>query len=417
MIQRRPFAGNSTGLIRALMAGIAWGSLAASLAAAADAPGGYQEGIGARLGSWFFFPTIQADLFYDSNVYSSQRNGVSDTGLLISPRLIAESNFSRHGLRVEGGLDGYLYSNETSEDRVDAFIRASGEIDVRSDLGISASLGAALRTEDRGAESAALVPTTEPIQYTELGASVSIKKRYNRLGLAFSGDIRSFDFQDSTNAITGTPMNQGFRDSVNYGASARASYDISPGHAVFGEFSYNWRRFSEMPLGTTSDSEGMRVLGGLAFEVTRVISGEVAVGYMHQNYAQLGVPDTSDFSYAVGLLWEATPLIEVRINGDRIVSDVVSRTSPGRVDSTLGADISYEFRRNVVLTPNGSVTNSQFEGSVRDDWIWEAGLGIEYNINRYFSMGGDYLYRTRDSNIVGASYDRHIVGVNAKAKF
>ena len=48
--------------------------------------------------------------------------------------------------------------------------------------------------------------------------------------------------------------------------------------------------------------------GGVAFEITRLITGEIGVGYFQQDYVDPIYTDPDGFDYHAALIWNPTPL-------------------------------------------------------------------------------------------------------------
>ena len=72
------------------------------------------EGTGARLGSFWFLPTLDAGLFYDSNIYATSGNETGSLGSYIAPRLELESNWGRHALNLMLAADEFIYFDDSS---------------------------------------------------------------------------------------------------------------------------------------------------------------------------------------------------------------------------------------------------------------------------------------------------------------
>jgi hypothetical protein len=97
---------------------------------------------GVRLGSFLFYPSLTTAPFYDSNIFATSRNAIADSGIIMSPRLTAASQFSRHALDVEIGADRFRHRRQRSEDRTDLFASAKGRLDIRRDTVALATLEA-----------------------------------------------------------------------------------------------------------------------------------------------------------------------------------------------------------------------------------------------------------------------------------
>ena len=74
---------------------------------------------GYRVGSFTLYPSLQAGTFYDSNIYATRTDHVSDWVGTVSPRIALQSNWSRNALYAEAGTDLTGYWTHGSENTVD----------------------------------------------------------------------------------------------------------------------------------------------------------------------------------------------------------------------------------------------------------------------------------------------------------
>jgi hypothetical protein len=127
-------------------------------------------------------------------------------------------------------------------------------------------------------------------------------------------------------------------------------------------------------------------------------------------------------SYEAALVWNPTPLMTVRLDASRDITDSIL-TNDTRTRTQGKVAIDYEVTRQLLLTPSLGVAYSDYEINNLEDLEIYAGLQAEYAMNRYLSLGARYKYIDRDfTGTVPApastlDYDRHIVGVYAKARF
>ena len=372
------------------------------------------EAIGIRAGSMMFYPGLLAEATYNSNVYAVPTGEQGDSAFFIAPQLTAQSDFSNHELKLDFGLNHLEYFDLTAESRTNAHAAASGRLDVRSDLAIAMAGKIARRHEERGTSNSPFL-AAEPVPYDEYDASMSVTKSFNRLEVSTGGAFEHRDYHD-VKMVGGGTLDQDFRDGEIYVLGGRVAYRLKPGFRVFADGRYNWRRFNNLP-GLNGDSEGYNLLAGAEFNVTSMVHGEVGIGYLSQSYAASGVSDATGLSYFADVIWTATPLITVTVGGRRKVDETALAIAPGRVDSSAYVRIDYELRRNFIVSPSINVVYEDYTGIAREDWVVEPGLRLDYLINRHFSVGARYIYTSRNSNVNVNDFDRHLVGINAKAQF
>ncbi len=367
---------------------------------------------GIRLGSFIFHPALESATVYDSNVLAAPGNAQSDRTIVFSGNLKAQSEFNNHALNFEAGFTRFQHFDLTSESRTEAKAVVSGRLDIRRDLIVLAAASVARRHESRGTSNSPAL-AAEPVPYDDFDASVSVTKDFNRVEVSVGVAVEHRDYHD-VRQIGGGTLDQDFRDGNLFITGGRFAYTVRPGFRVFGDARYNFRRYENLS-GLNSDSQGYNLLAGVEFTLSNLMRGDIGVGYLDQSYDSAS--DATGLSYAANLIWTPTPLITAELKGRRFVSETGIAGALGRIDSTLGVAVDYEFRRNLIISPSIDFTHEDYAGAARADWIVQPKLRVDRLINRYFSIGALYEYTRRASNIGANEYDRHIVGVNAQAKF
>jgi hypothetical protein len=372
------------------------------------------NGLGIRAGQFWFLPSIETGYFYDSNVFARSTGVVDDSGWYVSPTLDLKSDFGRHAFNVKLGGNHYSYFDTSSQD----FTNFSGEADVRVDItrdfvataGVKGFVGSEQVDENEFPLAPGLTGTLDRDTVEFWG---TLNKSFNRFQVGIGAAHKIYNYDDIG------AIDQDFRDSDVTTVGGRVSYAFSPGYAWFADYRYNWRSYDVSSL---DDSEGWRALTGVQFEITRLLRGEVGIGYMEQDYNNPAIGTVDGLSYEAALVWNPTPLMTVRLDASRDITDsILTNDTRTRTQGKLAID--YEVTRQLLLTPSLGVAYSDYEINNLEDLEIYAGLQAEYAMNRYLSLGARYKYIDRDfTGTVPApastlDYDRHIVGVYAKARF
>ena len=107
----------------------------------------------------------------------------------------------------------------------------------------------------------------------------------------------------------------------------------------------------------------------------------------------------------------------VRLNADRTIEDSTI-DQVGRVQDSAKLIVDYEVLRDLIFSPSVGFAFNDYENSSMDEFRFEAGAELEYRLNRFMSVGSRYKYSYSDVTGLGlADWDRHLVGVYAKARF
>lgn len=398
----------------AIVAVLAYSFAAGGVAASAQ-DGDYYDANGVNLGGFTLYPSLTARVGHDDNVYAQPANEVSDTYYSLSPSLTLSSNWSRHELSLNLQNTNTWYSENSSEDTSDWTFGADGRIDVSYATSIHARAMYGMLTESRG-DSSAVGNAAEPTEYDRFDGYVELRHRFNRLGVAVGGGLTTFDYDD-VSAIGGGTIDNDARDRDVLLGQAEVNYAISPDTRVFLRGTYNDRQYDQQPpaVAVNRDSSGYEIAGGLQFDVTRLISGEISGGYLEQEYDAL--PDVDGLSYGASLNWELTRLTTVTISADRAVEETNQAGASGYLSSTVGAGVVHELTRSISLNANASFSNNDYEGSAREEDVWTAGVGAEYDLNRYLSASVGYGFDTRESSLANADYDRNKIWFGLTGQF
>jgi hypothetical protein len=369
--------------------------------------------LGIGVGPWMVYSSILAGVAYDSNVFKTP-NPTDDFVFLLAPEINAQSQFSRHKLDFKFNVNNYTYADNSSENRTDVLGRLDGRIDILSDLAVNFELGGAYLHEDRGSSNTPGA-AADPVAYSLFDANADIVKTFNRLRITTGASVERYNYHD-VDAIGGGKIDQDFRDGLIYQIIGDAAFQFSPGYAVFATVEGNWRDFDSVGV-NNRDSQGYRVYGGLEMELTRLVSGRFGAGVLGQNYDNALFTDIHGYTYKANITWTPTALMTVTLQGDRVVSETSLAGVSGRIDSTLELIVDYEVLRNVILSPSVGFALEEFEGSPREDKTYSAGVKVDYLVNRYLAVGASYDFATKDSNVAGVDYDRHVVAATIRAQF
>lgn len=370
------------------------------------------EGLGIRSGQFWILPTLETGLFYDSNVFATSSGERDDGGVYVAPNVAVRSDFGRHALNLRLGMEHYEYFDLSSQSRTDFDGELDGRIDVHSDTVLLGGVKGGRFNQSPSDIEYPVMGDGEPGKYYTLDTWGSVNHAINRVSLSVRGAYKLYDYDAIPGNGGAPPIAQDFRDGDVVTVGGRVGYLVSPGYKVFGDFSYNWRDYDQA---TIVDSDGWRALAGVEFEITHLVTGELAVGYMEQTYDLPGSPTNGSLSYHGALAWNPTQLMTVRLDADRTIEDS-TLDQTGRTQDSVKLAVDYEVLRTLIFSPSLGFSYNDYDSAVPDDTRLDAGANLEYRMNRFMSVGGRYKY-TYDDNSGSPDWDRHLLGIYAKARF
>ena len=369
---------------------------------------------GIRAGAWMFNPTLTAGAGYDSNVFSSPNNQQGDLLEHLGAGLSANSLWERHGISMGLSTGSIFYQNHPTLNETDATFGAGGHFDIDHSTQILGTFNAGYLHTEVGSLTSPL-GAIKPTPYSSISGDLALKKQFGRVTTTVGAAVSSYDF-GSTVAQNGTIINQDALDGQIYIAHARIDYAFSEKLAVFTATESNWRELRGTPE-QSLESNGYRALAGFNLELTHLIKGEFAAGYMRQHFFASSIGNIEGPAYRAVVNWSPSRLVDVHFKAEQIVTESFDLGSTGIRADAVQAGIDYEFRPNVVLLTAATYEKDHFQGQPREDNVYAVDARIKYALNNLMSISLGYRYTLRDSNVTAASFDKHQVAVNASAHF
>ncbi|WOF75115.1 outer membrane beta-barrel protein [Parvibaculaceae bacterium PLY_AMNH_Bact1] len=370
---------------------------------------------GVRVGSFVLRPSLTVSETYDSNVFASDTDEVSDFVTEINPNVVFESDWANHSLRFEADLEQSLHASEDSEDSTDWSVGVSGRVDVLNDTQLRAGVLYGSLTEDRG-EPEDIGAAAEPTDYSLFEVSTGVTQRFNRLSFDVGAEYSELDFDD-TPLIGGGFDENDDRDRSVLEIAVEVGYELVADTIVFLRGTYNERDYElDIPaVAVNRDSDGYEVVAGASFELGSLATGEVFAGYQEQSFDNPSFSSVSGIAYGASVDWYVTPLTTLRFSADTAIEDTTSGGASAFESQTVGVGVDHEFLRNLVASLDVEYTEEDFASSARKDEIYEVEVGIDYLIDQVFSVGVFAGYEERDSSIAGDSFSREVVGVRLRS--
>ena len=245
---------------------------------------------------------------FSSNPRSSSRGGY-DTNpgrtavpqglavLVVAPEFLAVSDWERHAVVADlrGSFTGYgntfpppadgtISSAPTNVDRPDFTGHIDGRLDVTHDTRLLAQARLRVATDNPGSPNIQAGLARYPI-YSTLGGTFGVDQNFNRLQISAGGTVDRTVYTESK-LTDGTSTTNDDRNFNQYGGVGRISYDLLPGLKPFveGEGDSRVHDVQFDRNGYQRDSSGGYVKAGTSFEFSRLLTGEISVGYAARDY-------------------------------------------------------------------------------------------------------------------------------------
>jgi hypothetical protein len=380
--------------------------------------------IGIPLGAFRAYGTLPVGAMVTDNVFAlPDGQDEDDVILYLRPRLEVRSQWSQHVLNLIADVDNYTYDEFSSEDRTNVTLTGFGRVDIQRGFNAGFNVRQAWLEEPR-TDASSPTNTLEPVSYEQFQLGGDLSKEFNRLRL--SGGLSHYVL-DYDNALANdgvTIILQNDRDHDGTSVNGRLDYALTPATAIFASVGASERRYDLQPTNTPAvlfsrDSDGQVYSLGANFDITNLIRGEVAAGYLKEDFADAAFSDIDGLWTSARVEWFPTPLATFEFAAQRSVTETGIVGAAGALTTTLSARVDYELRRNIIVTGQVSHRQDELEGLGRDDTGVAAALDVLYLVNQHVGAAVSFQHAQRDSSGAqpGLEFDQETLGLNLVLRY
>ena len=292
--------------------------------------------VGVNAGLLRIKPYAEEDFGYADNPNLAPAGAANRQGSFFQRQELggtAQSDWNNHSLTgdLRLGYDEFLTDHAADAPdgagkftlRVDAArdtrIIVDGKFDLSTQLQSSPNL-------NNGGASTAL--STRPL-IADGGAGLGLSHNFNRLELTLRGSVDRVYWADAHFSDGSTQ--QLSRESYNdYGLTLRAAYEATPGVKPFIEAQVDQRDHDSLAdlYGYLRNSDGDQLRAGSTVELTRLLTGDISVGYADRHYEDRRLADLRGPVFDSSLVWTATPLTKLTLRGSSTMDETSVAAPP-----------------------------------------------------------------------------------------
>lgn len=369
------------------------------------------QATGLHTGGFTIYPKIEIGADYDNNLFAVPGgassavypfNGPkSDIGLVVSPSIVAQSNWGRHSLTALASLREEEFADYTSENRTAYTVQSYGRIDVHGDSFINLGVDGERDYEDRGSATTQ-TQAAAPVAYDSQGAFVRGVYGQDRLQAEVDSDFRNFHYE-GVNQInpdgSQTPIDESLRDFTQGRVEGKATFALTPDEALDGQVVYtNGDYLYGNTFSPKRNFSEVKVLGGGTFDIASLARGEVDLGYVDRDYELAFYHGIKGLTAKARVEYFPTQLVTLTLTGQRLVEDAAFSTASGYFENLLTLTADYELKRNIIISASTGLEEDQFQGIKRTDDAEEFKLIGRYYVNRYVGLNATLDYTNRTSS-------------------
>jgi hypothetical protein len=357
--------------------------------------------IGIGVGGFQVFPTVQGKLAYDDNIFLRENNVVSDEIITVVPSLRARSNWSSNSVNLNASstLRRYLSHKDQNSNEYQAQI--DGQLDIRRSWIADATAGYGHLIEPRGTAGNDFV-TGEPVRYDHYNAAARTTKTFSRIAISGGISADRYRYQDIQSG--GLSVDQSFRDHDTVAANFRVDNRIGSTSNLFVSGSVNHIRYDNQE---SRNSNGYSILGGIKFEVTRLLHGEAAIGYISQSFKDPRFRGFGGLNFNANLVYEPTRLTTFRLRANRSVTDSALVGVPGVLQSQIRFEAEHELLRRLILSAYVEGDREVYRGLDRRQNRYYAGAGARYYLTQHLAATISYDHQQQSTNGLASGNKYH----------
>ncbi len=363
--------------------------------------------LGIRAGGMTYFPAIEESIGYDSNPNRTQlKKGsfVSHT----EGELRMQSDWSRHELSgyLRGAYNEYPSVPEAS--RPEGAGRVGLRLDVLRDTQLNFEGRYLIDTQRPDSPDLASPVKTRPLIFSE-GGTVGVTHRFNRLVASLQGTIDRTDYENARTP-SGILIDQSDRNVTQYGIRGRLGYEVTPGFIPFVEALADTRVYDQRidNAGFQRSSDGVGGRAGTTFEITRLITGEIAAGAVNRRYDDPRLGNLTSPLVDASLVWAITPLTTIKSTAQATVDETTVPDAKG-VRTVRGLlEVSHALRRNLIVTGGLTISDYDYQGVPIHERGYGALVRADYKLNRSVAVRASYNWERLESSIANSSYTANV---------
>lgn len=388
--------------------------------------------LGMHAGGFTLYPAVEVIGGYDSNPSRANGGGKAASLYAVAPELRAQSNWSRHELKADlrGSYTGYSPDSTPPLSRPYANGKVIGRVDVTKTTRIDLGGRVLVNTDTPGSPNLQAGLAKRPI-YTTFGGTAGLGQRFNRFDVSVRGDAERTVYQQSV-LTDGSTSSNADRNYNQYTGAVRGGYELTPGVTPFAEVSADTRvrDLNTDQSGYQRGSRGLTAKVGSTFELSRLLSGEVALGYTRRDYQDARLPQLSGLIGNASLVWTVNALTTVKFVAASTIGESTISGVSGIFYRDAGLQIDHAFRRWLIGSVKLGVGLDSYKGSDigggaaalcncvvsapggtaadRVDQRFSAGLGLTYKLNRSAQIKGEFRQDWLRSNVTGVDYSASV---------
>lgn len=367
---------------------------------------------GVRIGGFVVYPDVMLSANYESNIYASDTNIVSDLAVTVAPQIAITRNDpgSRYQVNAQAQFRRYLSNSSLNDEQYHLYGAGFRELNTRTI--VSGSFNVSRLTAERGTYQNDLT-IGGPLREFVLEGQIGVNQRFNRVRVEGTGHYNRARFSDVALG-NGAFLDQSFRDQGTAGITAAMLYDMSPRFGLEARGSFDKLKYVDQRPAFNRDATSYSVTGGAHYELSQLLTIAGGIGLRDHNFQNPGFRSIRGVALYGKVRWYPTPLISLRF-------DLTQTTSSSAFDQVSAVSVTegrssfdYEYRRNVIISGNVSLSNDHYGEVSATSRRVSVGTQVAWKANKVVRITGTAGFESRSQAAAGfiPGYNSFRVGLS-----
>lgn len=363
--------------------------------------------VGIGLGSLRLYPYAEGAAGYDSNParVAGGQGSRTEQGQVGA---VLQSDWTNHSLR--GSLDlGYTrYDALPQSDAPNGKAALVGRVDVTRETALDADVHGALSTQQPGTPGLPTSLTDRPL-VTTYGTREGVTQKWGRVVLGLHGTIERTDNQDGQQG-NGTLVPLSDENNTDYGGEFSVGYQLKPGIVPYVKASVDGRIHDRTTdsIGYRRDSVGRQAIVGSTFELTRLLTGSIGIGYGDRVYQDARLSGLRGPIFDSSLVWSATPLTNVTLAATTTQAETTLVGASGVQSNRVALGVSHALFRELTLGGEIAVQRNTYAGVSLRETVESAKATLAWNLSRTIVVKGSFSHERMQSTAPGSDYTANV---------
>jgi polysaccharide biosynthesis protein VpsM len=352
---------------------------------------------------FFFTPLLGLAAGHDDNVFYSNVNEKSSTLYIASPSFRLDSRDENKAFTLGYGAQIGRYAQSQDDDYVDQNLNAGFDIalDRRNFLGVGYRY---VRSHDpRGSTDRPISGSPDKYKLSTPSINYVFGSRgaQGRVEVyASEADRRYLNNRSTTESAD--------RKSTELGGAFY--WRVAPRTHVLAEARQADIRYR---TNTQFNSEEDRYYAGVTWEATAATSGTLKAGRLRKKFDS-GLSTDSTSSWEAIVSWAPRTYSKFDVFSARTTNESTGLGSY-ILTSVTGVTWTHAWTSYLSTGVEGRYTKDEYQNFDRTDDTKMLGLRVGYKFRRWLTLGAEYTYTQRDSNVGTFEYDRNFYLLTATA--